>query len=77
MQVIMEMVSSNQQLVLVDGLLVNTIDNQPCYVQLVHNSDDDTIMLLLINNFDDFTVRQVRMQYVTHALWTMLYDKFG
>ena len=42
---IMRMVQANSQLVKVAGLFMN-VKNRPVFVQIVHNTDDDTILLL-------------------------------
>jgi hypothetical protein len=50
------MVQANSQLALVHGLLLNSVNNTPVYVEMVHNTDDDSIMLLVIKDFATFVV---------------------
>ena len=37
------MVEANSQLAHVHGLLINSVNNSALYVEMVHNTDDDTV----------------------------------
>ena len=56
---IMEMVTSNQQLVLVNGLLMNSFSNEAVFVQLVHRTYDDGLLLLYVKDFESCDVNVV------------------
>ena len=58
MGLIMDMVQANSQMVKVAGLLINA-KNRPVFVQIVHNTDDDSILLLYIKDFKKFAVKEL------------------
>lgn len=77
MQLIMEMVSANSQLVLVHSLIINSLSNQAIFLQLVHNTDDDSLLLLYIEDFKSYQVKEIRLNQITNPLWHMVYTRFG
>ena len=71
------MVSANSKLALVHGLLINSINNTAIFCQLVHNTDDDSIILLLISEFSKFPVQQILLSEIENSLWNMIVSRFG
>ena len=77
MQQIMRMVAENSQMSLVNGLLMNSVNNQPVFVQVVFNSDNEALSLLIIVDFTKFDIIQVDLDKVDHPLWHMMFHRFG
>lgn len=77
MQQIMRMVAENSQMTLVNGLLMNSVNNQPVFVQVVFNSDNEALTLLIIVDFTKFDIIQVDLDKVDHPLWHMMFFRFG
>ena len=77
MQQIMRMVAENSQMTLVNGLLMNSVNNQPVFVQVVFNSDNEALSLLIIVDFTKFDIIQVDLDKVEHPLWHMIFFRFG
>lgn len=84
---IMLMVRMNSQLVLLQGLLINSMDYKPIFVQLVHNTDDDGLLMFFVRDFSGFEdyrnegkgveVRVVELCRVEHPIWKMIFNRFG
>ena len=73
----MQMVQANSQLALVHSLLVNLMCNKAMFVQFIHNTDDDSLILILISDFIRFKIREVRLNEVDEPIWHMIYKRFG
>ena len=56
---------------------MNSVNNQPVYVQIVFNSDDETLFVLLIQDFIKLNIKAVTLDDVDHPLWHMIYWRFG
>ena len=54
---IMQMVIANSQLILVHGILINTLEQECVFVQIVHNTDDDNLLLFYITDFQSMNVK--------------------
>ena len=76
MNLIMNMVQANSQLVKVAGLFMN-VKNRPVFIQLVHNTDDDTILLLFIAEFQKFRVTEIQLSGMDHPYWRLLEERAG
>ena len=76
MLLIMRMVQANSQLVKVAGLFMN-VKNVPIFVQLVHNTDDDTIILLYIKDFKKYKVKEVKLSGLDHTYYKLLEERAG
>ena len=74
---IMQMVVANSQFICIYGLMINSLENQPCFVQILHNTDDDSLILMLISDFKTFKVTTIDLKQVKHPLWLMIYHRFG
>ena len=77
MQQIMKMVAENSQMTLVNCLLMNSVNNQPVFVQVVFNSDNEALNLLVIADFTKFDIIQIELDKVEHDLWKMIFLRFG
>ena len=77
MQQIMRMVAENSQMTLVNGLLMNSVNNQPVFVQVVFNSDNEALSLLIVIDFTKFDIIQIDLDKVEHPLWHMMFSRFG
>ena len=73
----MKMVAENSQMTLVNGLLMNSVNNQPVFVQVVFNSDNEALNLLVIIDFTKFDILQIELDKVEHDLWKMIFLRFG
>ena len=67
----------NSQLVMLQGLLINSMDYKPIFVQMVHNTDNDGLLMFYISEFQQMEVRVVSLDSVDHAMWRMIYSRFG
>ena len=76
MLLIMRMVQANSQLVKVAGLFMN-VKNMPVFIQLVHNTDDDTILLLYIKDFKKFKVKEIQLSGLDHPYYKLLEERSG
>ena len=76
MNLIMNMVQANSQLVKVAGLFMN-VKNRPVFIQLVHNTDDDTILLLFIVEFQKFKVTEIQLSGMDHPYYRLLEERAG
>ena len=76
MFLIMRMVQANSQMVKVAGLFMN-VKNRPIFVQIVHNTDDDTILLLYIDDFKKFKVKEVQLSGLDHTYYKLLEERAG
>ena len=64
-------------LALIHSNFVNTVSNQAIFVQVVHNTDDDSLILLLISDFSSMRIKEVRLNEVDDPLWMMIFHRFG
>lgn len=71
------MVRMNSQLLMLQGLLINSMDYKPIFVQLVHNTDNDGLLMFYITDFDDMLTRVVALDSVDHPMWRMIFNRFG
>ena len=63
------------------------MDYKPIFVQLVHNTDDDGLLMFYVKDFDGLEdhrnegrgveVRVVELRAVEHPIWKMIYSRFG
>ena len=74
---IMQMVRMNSQLVMLQGLLINSMDYKPIFVQLVHNTDNDGLLMFYITDFDEMQTRVVALDTIDHPMWRMIFNRFG
>lgn len=77
MQDIMQMVQDNSQLTKVSGIFMNSINNQPVFVQVVLNSDDESLILFVIKNFATLDCQCIALDKIEHRLWKMIHARFG
>ena len=73
----MHMVRMNSQLVMLQGLLINSMDYKPIFVQLVHNTDNDGLLMFYMTEFEHMEVRVISLEAVDHAIWRMIFNRFG
>ena len=69
----MKMVSANSQLAPVHGLFVNSVNNQCIFIQLVHNTDDDSLILMLITDWNTYNCQMYNLDKISHPLWVMIF----
>ena len=62
---------------LVNGLLMNSVNNQPVFVQVIFNADTEILTLLLVIDFTKLEMMQVDLDKVDHPLWNMIFLRFG
>ena len=74
---IMQMVQDNSQLSKVAGILMNSVSNEPVFVQIVLNSDDESLMLFMIKNFATLECHCIALDQIDDRLWRMIYSRFG
>jgi len=77
MKNIMQMVQDNSQLSCVFGIFINSVNNQPSYVQMVLNSDDESLMMFVISNFTSMDCKCIALDELSHPLWHMITHRFG
>ena len=76
---IMQMVQDNSQ-VLIKHHMVMEIDifrSNPISVQLVHNTDEDSLSLLLINDFESFKITEISLAHLNSINRKLLMERFG
>ena len=71
------MVIANSQVLLVHGLFINSVDNNAVFVQIVHQTDDDTLLLFYITDFTTFKVNIIPLKDIKHPIWKMIFKRFG
>lgn len=78
METIMQMVKANSQIEPIQGLILNTVNNLPVFVQLVHNTTDDSIILLFIKDFNTLKIEEVPLSEIQHLYHLrILYERYG
>lgn len=53
------------------------VKNRPVFIQLVHNTDDDTILLLFIAEFQKFRVSEIQLSGMDHPYYRLLEERAG
>ena len=53
------------------------IRDRPVFVQVLLNTDNDSLMLLIISNFITLQIQHVELEKVEHPLWDIIYKRFG
>lgn len=43
----------------------------------MHNTDDDSLILLLITDFRTFKIKEVKLNLIEDPIWEMIYHRFG
>lgn len=46
-----------------------SLDSSPIYIELFHNTDDDTLLLLMINDPTDLRVSELRLDNLNDKNW--------
>ena len=78
MMTIMQMVKANSQLDPIQGLILNTVNNLPVFVQLIHNTTDDSIILLFIKDFNTLKIEEVPLvDIIHHSQLKILLERYG
>jgi len=78
MLLIMNMVKANSQLALVHAQILE-VDHflAPIFAQLVHNTDDDSLLLLLITDFRSMEIKEIHLGHYKSAGWALLSERYG
>ena len=59
---IMELIYANSQYVTIHFELYRLDEGDyPVYIELVHNTDDDSLMLFLVDDMKEFTVKEAKL----------------
>ena len=56
---------------------MNSVNNQPVFVQIVLNSDDESLMMFVIKNFASLDCQCIALDQIDHPLWKMIRNRFG
>ena len=43
----------------------------------MHNTDDDSLILLLITDFRTFKIKEIKLSLIEDSIWEMIYHRFG
>ena len=52
-------------------------DDFPVYLELVHNTDDDSIILFVVSDPKEINAREIRLDILDMAEWVMIKQRFG
>ena len=76
---IMKMVSDNSQLALVNALLmeIDVFRIEPIFVQLVHNTDDDSLNLLVIKDPATMKIKEISIARINSSNRILLQERYG
>jgi hypothetical protein len=60
-------------------LYVQDKDDYPCYLEIVHNTDDDSLLLFFVDDPNDLTVREVKLtqDLEQNVNWQLIMQRFG
>ena len=76
---IMQMVQDNSQVLLMHHMImeIDIFRAHPLSVQLVHNTDEDSLSLLLIDDFVSFKITEVSLARLNSKNRRLLMERFG
>ncbi len=52
-------------------------NEQAIYIELVHNTDDDSLMLLMLNDVKDPQVFELNLEEFDNVNWSLLKHRYG
>ncbi len=60
-------------------LFVHDKEDFPCFIELVHNTDDDSLILFFVDDPNDLTVREVKLtsDLENNINWQLILQRFG
>ena len=49
----------------------------PVFAQLVHNTDDDSLLLLIITDFKELEIKEIHLGHFKQTSWKLLTERYG
>ena len=75
---IMKLIYANSMYVTIHSeLYIVERDIFPIYLELVHNTDDDSILLFIVNDPKELIVREIKLGTLDNENWLMIKHRFG
>lgn len=74
----MELIYANSLYVTIHFELFRLEEGEyPVYIELVHNTDDDSLILFLVDDVKDLSVKEARLDNLEDTNWYILKTRFG